>query len=322
MEISGKVLREVEFRDRLRGYDTDEVDEFLEKVAVAIDEMQAELSRLASRSPSKPREVDDAASFDDDSIRRTLVLAQRTADLAISEAREEADRLLGEARSQSEAILAQAHEAVRRMRDDAEEELHERVSRLEGERERLERETSSLVTLLEGERARLVQGLTAALRWVDESLAVPGDLARVGDARRGPEGQGGLAQAGIADPVGAVDEDLRGPDGLGAGGRPSLAAREASDPYAVPDVVAEITEDAATAARRDEPSGGGGGVGDPILLDRPQAFAPAPALDADDALWARWASGDGLGEASRSEPSPADGTLRFDRDPGGGRSAS
>src|SRR5580698_1204502 len=103
MEISGKVLREVEFRDRLRGYDTDEVDEFLEKVAVAVDEMHAELSTLRSRSdhgvvpPPRVEEPVIAAPmpvFDDDSIRRTLVLAQRTADLAIAEAREEATRLV------------------------------------------------------------------------------------------------------------------------------------------------------------------------------------------------------------------------------------
>ena len=47
MDLSAKVLREVEFRDRLRGYDTDEVDEFLEKVAVAVDEMQEKMRQLA-----------------------------------------------------------------------------------------------------------------------------------------------------------------------------------------------------------------------------------------------------------------------------------
>ncbi len=45
MDITGKVLREVEFRDRLRGYDTDEVDEFLEEVAVAVDELLIALAR-------------------------------------------------------------------------------------------------------------------------------------------------------------------------------------------------------------------------------------------------------------------------------------
>ena len=50
MEISAKMLREVEFRDRLRGYDTDEVDEFLEKVAIGIDELRAELVAVRERS--------------------------------------------------------------------------------------------------------------------------------------------------------------------------------------------------------------------------------------------------------------------------------
>ena len=59
MEISGRILREVEFRDRLRGYDTDEVDEFLEKVAVAVDELVAELGaardKLARHSETRRR---------------------------------------------------------------------------------------------------------------------------------------------------------------------------------------------------------------------------------------------------------------------------
>jgi len=50
MEISGRILREVEFRDRLRGYDTDEVDGFLEKVAGAVDE-------LTPATPTEPNPV-------------------------------------------------------------------------------------------------------------------------------------------------------------------------------------------------------------------------------------------------------------------------
>ncbi len=187
MEISGKVLREVEFRDRLRGYDTDEVDEFLEKVAVAVDEMHAELSRLAEREPVAADRRNELPSSDEESLRRMLVLAQRTADLAVGEAREEAERLLAEARSQSDAMLAQAQEAVRRMREDAEKEVNERVSRLESEHERLEGGIRSLSSLLEREKARLTEGLTAALRFVDDTLAVPVEFAAAAEATRPAE---------------------------------------------------------------------------------------------------------------------------------------
>src|ERR1700722_667609 len=105
MEVSARMLRDVEFRDRLRGYDTDEVDEFLEKVAVGVDEMHAELARVAERASRAERDAEDVPVLDDEGIRRTLVLAQRTADLAIKEAHNEADSLLADARAQSEQLL-------------------------------------------------------------------------------------------------------------------------------------------------------------------------------------------------------------------------
>src|ERR1700733_2076376 len=104
MDITGKALREVEFRDRLRGYDTDEVDEFLERVAVGVEELQADLAAARARVAAVERQLEDAPVGDDDAIRRTLVLAQRTADLAVKEATEEANRLLFDARAEAERV--------------------------------------------------------------------------------------------------------------------------------------------------------------------------------------------------------------------------
>ncbi len=53
MDLSAKLLREVEFRTSLRGYDTDEVDEFLEKVAVAVEELQEKMRQLAYRAEQR-----------------------------------------------------------------------------------------------------------------------------------------------------------------------------------------------------------------------------------------------------------------------------
>src|SRR5579875_2333760 len=150
MEISGKVLREVEFRDRLRGYDTDEVDEFLENVAVAVDELRAELDALRQRAASQAEPTPD-----DDAIRRTLVLAQRTADLAIKEANEEASRILESARAQAQALVAGAEERARQLESEAADDLTQRIARLGEERRRLELELAALVRLAEAARAAL-----------------------------------------------------------------------------------------------------------------------------------------------------------------------
>jgi len=327
MEISGKVLREVEFRDRLRGYDTDEVDEFLEKVAVAVDEMHQELTRLASRGEPALRAVEDVPAFDDDAIRRTLVLAQRTADLAIGEAREEADRLLAEARTQSEALLAQTQEAVRRLRDEAEQEVQARVGRLRDEHDRLERDVAALASKLDGERARLVQGLSAALAWVEESMSGPAPTAAASKAMPAPAPVGSSPDTPPSSTGGKPDAAVSPQVGVATGAKSEPGSASGSltrpgTPFVLPDVEAEIREDAETARRRDVAPAASEGRPSPVRSDGTVSFSPPPALDADDALWARWASGEAGDGGSVAQPGRPEGTLSFDRSADRGRGAS
>jgi len=171
MDLSAKVLREVEFRDRLRGYDTDEVDEFLEKVAVAVEELQEKMRQLAFRAERAERSVSDrAADDDDDTIRRTLVLAQRTADLAVREAQEQAALLMDSARSESEKLLNEARENARQLSLDADRRHSDDIKRLERQRDSVRVELRELSELLESERKRLAGSLRDALRFVERAM--------------------------------------------------------------------------------------------------------------------------------------------------------
>ena len=174
MDITSKELREVEFRERLRGYDTAEVDEFLERVAVAVDDLQAQVRQVKERADRAERQAIDrpAASTDDEeSLRRTLVLAQRTADLAIKEAQEAAAEILDGARSEAAAALAHAEDAARRLTSDAQRDLQEEVERLTALRDQLRSDARTLADLLDNERERLTGALHSALRWVDRGLS-------------------------------------------------------------------------------------------------------------------------------------------------------
>jgi DivIVA domain-containing protein len=191
MDLSAKVLREVEFRDRLRGYDTDEVDEFLEKVAVAVEEMQEKMRQLTARAERAERAVSDrAADDDDDTIRRTLVLAQRTADLAVREAQEqsaalvdeaksESDKLLSEAKNESEKLLSEARDTARRLTSEAERRHSDDIARLERQRDQVRVELNELSELLDSERKRLADSLRAALGFVERTLPVPGEISEL-----------------------------------------------------------------------------------------------------------------------------------------------
>jgi DivIVA domain-containing protein len=180
MDLSAKVLREVEFRDRLRGYDTDEVDEFLEKVAVAVEELQEKMRQLAYRAERAERSISDrAADADDDTIRRTLVLAQRTADLAVREAQEQAAELLEGASSESEKILSDAQDNAKRLTTEAERRHAEENARLEHQRDQVRDELRELSELLDSERKRLADSLRAALRFVERTLPAPNEISEL-----------------------------------------------------------------------------------------------------------------------------------------------
>jgi cell division initiation protein len=225
MELSAKVLREVEFRDRLRGYDTDEVDEFLEKVALAVDELQEKMRQLTYRAERAERTASDRAiDEDEDSIRRTLVLAQRTADLAVREAQEQAASLMDSARLSSEA--------ERRHRDE--------LARLENQRDQVRGELAALSGLLDAERTRLAEALGAALRFVERTLTPgkelselrptpPSSPGRVPDDLEAQINEDAAAAAPLAPATPAPDsgagpEDKEAASPEGEGGRANLAA--------------------------------------------------------------------------------------------------
>lgn len=120
MDVSPQTIRAVEFRERLRGYNQDDVDQFLERVAAGIEILQQRLRDANERAAraEQAKQVDG-----DDALRRTLALAQQTADLAIQEARDQAARLVERGEEQGRAIVAEAEEQARRLGREAQEKV-------------------------------------------------------------------------------------------------------------------------------------------------------------------------------------------------------
>jgi DivIVA domain-containing protein len=140
MELTSQVIEEAEFSMARRGYDPEQVDEFLEKVGGAVDKQHAELvatrERLAEaerraieaerRLEEQPERVVQAgpapgpdleaveaeagraatvraaeltasAEAELATLQRTLLLAQKTADATVKDAKEEAARMIAAA---------------------------------------------------------------------------------------------------------------------------------------------------------------------------------------------------------------------------------
>jgi cell division initiation protein len=111
MDLSPRLLTEVEFKEQWRGYSPTEVDQFLASVATAVGDLQHRLHEAVDRAMRAEERLLERT--DDDEVRRTLVLAQRTASSAIEEAKAEAERIVSDARQQATEESTTLGEQVR-----------------------------------------------------------------------------------------------------------------------------------------------------------------------------------------------------------------
>ena len=146
MEVTPKVFRDVQFREKARGgYHPEDVDEFLEQAAVGAEVLLERLRETTERADRAEKAATDASATDD-ALKRMLLMGQRTVDQAINEAREEAERLLAAARAQASALVADAEERGRRAYEDT---LAESRSKMEAAQSSL-REAAQDVEALRG----------------------------------------------------------------------------------------------------------------------------------------------------------------------------
>jgi cell division initiation protein len=195
MDVTPQVINEVEFHQKMRGYDPDEVDDFLERVAVAVEQFQERIRVAEHRALEAERQSNDvdrgrpsetatsapAAGETDDAetITRTLILAQRTADAAIKEAEEEAqralqtaqdqvERLYTEAQDQARKVVVDAEAEARKKSDDTRQRLVKEIIALEETRDALRADQGILERHLDEQRLRLRSSIGELQRLLDD----------------------------------------------------------------------------------------------------------------------------------------------------------
>lgn len=219
MDISPQQIRTAEFSAARKGLDPDEVRDFLERVAVELERAQnqstameararAAVARLqelsegaAAQAPTvepveapavepaaEPAPAQVTASPDEaETISRTLLLAQRTADTTVAEAEAEAARIRAEADAEATSTVESAREATSRLLDEARDEARRagesermqvegEVNSLKARREFLASDVEHLEVFLADQRSRLREAASAL---VDITERVPGGLAEV-----------------------------------------------------------------------------------------------------------------------------------------------
>ena len=197
MEVTPKVFRDVQFREKARGgYHPEDVDEFLEQAALG-SEVLLERLRDATERAERAEKMATDASATDDALKRMLLMGQRTVDQAIKEARDEADQVLTAARAQAAALVADGEERGRRA---YEVNLADSRSKME-EAERALRQAEQEVEALQGwvdvNRSHLLAVMRDAQSLI-ENAGLLGEAPRATGLEPSP---GPATASGTVDPI-------------------------------------------------------------------------------------------------------------------------
>ncbi|QAA32041.1 DivIVA domain-containing protein [Clostridium manihotivorum] len=112
MEITNK-----EFKRGIRGYNSEEVDEFLEQVVEEYENLYKENGLLKEKLAAVGEKVEHYAKIEN-TIQNTLLLAQNTAEQAKLNAQKEAELIVSNANETAQRILDKAHNDVIQINDE------------------------------------------------------------------------------------------------------------------------------------------------------------------------------------------------------------
>ncbi len=158
----------------------------------AARQMQQELEQV--RQGGAPA----AADGGEQQALRVLMMAQRTADDHVADARREADKVLSEARAKADEVTRDARGKAEALELDARQRHQEAMGGLETKRSALQKHIEELKAFEREYRTRLKAYLERQLRDLGtRGQGLEEDLKRADAARNGTAG-GGLATAGLA----------------------------------------------------------------------------------------------------------------------------
>lgn len=201
MEISPQRVRSAEFKTVRKGADPDEVRLFLNDVADELERSQnqstameararaavARLQEMTDSGALSPPTGVDASVAEAETISRTMLLAQRTADTTVAEARGEAARIIKAANDEAATTLDSTRDMAAQLIQEARAEARQsgeserlaiagEVDALKARRDFLESDVEQLELFLTDQRNRLREAATSLL---DITERVPGGLGQV-----------------------------------------------------------------------------------------------------------------------------------------------
>ena len=117
MRITSMDINNKEFKKNLRGYNSDEVDEFLDRVAEEYETVYKENSTLKEKNSFLEEKLDHHVKIES-TIQNTLVLAQNAAEQVKSSAQKESELIIKSANDSSQRMVDKAHDDVLKINDE------------------------------------------------------------------------------------------------------------------------------------------------------------------------------------------------------------
>ena len=162
MEITPRELRDIEIHSEIRGYSRDEVNDLLERAAVAIEASNQRVTQMQDRLASAQSEAGRTRETED-ILHRTLLLAQRAADEAVAEATAKSRQMLDEAEMSSRRLVADSEAEARRKGEAERQRLEHEIVELAGRRDALLADVEALTRFEAEYRERMVRALESDL---------------------------------------------------------------------------------------------------------------------------------------------------------------
>jgi len=186
--LNPQLIREARFKQAKRGYDPVEVDSFLEQTAAALEAAQNEATAMEARARAAVARLQElaqpatdtprATTDDSETISRTLLLAQRTADAAIADAQAEAERVLTAAGEDANGLLEEARLEARRVGEAERVQVEGEVQALLARRDFLESDVDHLEQYLVAQRERITEVVSELTELVQRVPSGLGDMRR------------------------------------------------------------------------------------------------------------------------------------------------
>lgn len=117
MRITSMDIMNREFKKGMRGYNIDEVDEFLEKIAEDYEAIYKENALLKEKMEVFQDKLDHYSKIET-TIQSTLILAQNAADQAKQSSQVEAELIIKNANESAQKIMDKAHAGVLSINDE------------------------------------------------------------------------------------------------------------------------------------------------------------------------------------------------------------